>query len=538
MTMANVPVFIFLYNNMQLLRKKMAGGGGRGRKNSCLVCAVMMAKSVEEALIVMWKAKEAGADLVEVRLDLLKNFNPSHHLQLLINNRPLPTLITYRPIWEGGQYDGDESKRQSTLRLAIELGSDFVDVELKVAHEFYKSLGGKKHESVKIIVSSHNFENTPSIEELGNLAATIQSVGADIVKIATTALDITDSARVLQVLVHSQVPMIGIAMGEKGFMTRILSAKFGGFLTFASMEAGIESAAGQPCISDLLDLYNFRLIGPNTKVHGVIGNPISHSKSPHVYNPAFKFVGFDGIYLPFLVDSVSRFLHTFSSLDFVGYSYTIPHKEDGLRCCDEVDPIAKEIGAISCMIKRLQDGKLLGYNVDYLGAITAIEKGLTESIGRSKSSSPLSGRLFVVIGAGGAGKALAYGAKVKGARVVVANRTYAKAKELAEKVGGEAIVLSDLEKFHPEEGMVLANTTSIGMKPNIDHTPLPKEALKHYCLVFDAIYTPKSTRLLQEAQEAGAAVVYGTEMFINQAFVQFENFTNLAGMYQRKKETF
>ncbi|XP_057736069.1 bifunctional 3-dehydroquinate dehydratase/shikimate dehydrogenase, chloroplastic-like isoform X2 [Arachis stenosperma] len=488
MTMANVP----------LVGKDLgtvAGGGGRGRKNSCLVCAVMMAKSVEEALIVMWKAKEAGADLVEVRLDLLKNFNPSHHLQLLINNRPLPTLITYRPIWEGGQYDGDESKRQSTLRLAIELGSDFVDVELKVAHEFYKSLGGKKHESVKIMVSSHNFENTPSIEELGNLAATIQSVGADIVKIATTALDITDSARVLQVLVHSQVPMIGIAMGEKGFMTRILSAKFGGFLTFASMEAGIESAAGQPCISDLLDLYNFRLIGPNTKVHGVIGNPISHSKSPHVYNPAFN--------------------------------YTIPHKEDGLRCCDEVDPIAKEIGAISCMIKRLQDGKLLGYNVDYLGAITAIEKGLTESIGRSKSSSPLSGRLFVVIGAGGAGKALAYGAKVKGARVVVANRTYAKAKELAKKVGGEAIILSDLEKFHPEEGMVLANTTSIGMKPNIDHTPLPKEALKHYCLVFDAIYTPKSTRLLQEAQEAGAAVVYGTEMFINQAFQQFENFTNL-----------
>ncbi|XLR44044.1 hypothetical protein S83_028704, partial [Arachis hypogaea] len=489
----------------------VAGGGGRGRKNSCLVCAVMMAKSVEEALIVMWKAKEAGADLVEVRLDLLKNFNPSHHLQLLINNRPLPTLITYRPIWEGGQYDGDESKRQSTLRLAIELGSDFVDVELKVAHEFYKSHGGKKHESVKIIVSSHNFENTPSIEELGNLAATIQSVGADIVKIATTALDITDSARVLQVLVHSQVPMIGIAMGEKGFMTRILSAKFGGFLTFASMEAGIESAAGQPCISDLLDLYNFRLIGPNTKVHGVIGNPISHSKSPHVYNPAFKFVGFDGIYLPFLVDSVSRFLHTFSSLDFVGYSYTIPHKEDGLRCCDEVDPIAKEL--LVAMIKRLQDGKLLGYNVDYLGAITAIEKGLTESIGRSKSSSPLSERLFVVIGAGGAGKALAYGAKVKGARVV-ANRTYAKAKELAEKVGGEAIVLSDLEKFHPEEGMVLANTTSIGMKPNIDHTPLPKEALKHYCLVFDAIYTPKSTRLLQEAQEAGAAVVYAPKQII------------------------
>ncbi|MED6115600.1 hypothetical protein PIB30_092214 [Stylosanthes scabra] len=503
---------------------------GGGRRNSCLVCASMAAKTVEEALVEMRKAKEVGADLVEVRLDLLKNFNPSHHLQLLIKNRPLPTLITYRAIWEGGEYDGDESKRVDALRLAVELGSDFVDVELKVAHEFYKCIEGKKPENVKIIVSSHNFESTPSIEELGNLAATIQSTGADIVKIATTALDITDSARVLHVLVHSQVPMIGIAMGEKGFMTRILAAKFGGFLTFASMEGGSESAAaagGQPSINELLDLYNFRLIGPNTKVHGVIGNPISHSKSPHLYNPAFKFVGFDGIYLPFLVDNVSHFLHTFSSLDFVGYSYTIPHKEDGLRCCDEVDPIAKEIGAISCMIKRPHDGKLMGYNVDYLGAIAAIEEGLAELNGRSKSDSPLSGRLFVVMGAGGAGKALAYGAKAKGARVVVANRTFAKAKELAEKVRGEAIVLSELDKFHSEEGMVLANTTSVGMKPNIDHTPLPKEVLKHYCLVFDAIYTPKLTRLLREAQEAGAAIVYGTEMFINQAFVQFQNFTNL-----------
>ncbi|MED6221692.1 hypothetical protein PIB30_057224 [Stylosanthes scabra] len=510
--------------------RTVAAAGGGERRNPCLVCVSTVAKSVEEALVEMRKAKEIGADVVEVRLDLLKNFNPSHHLQLLIKNRPLPTLITYRAIWEGGEYDGDESKRVDALRLAIELGSDFVDVELKVAHELYKLIDeGKKPENVKIIVSSHNFENTPSIEELGNLAATIQSTGADIVKIATTALDITDSARLLQLLVHSQVPMIGIAMGEKGFMTRILAAKFGGFLTFASMEGGSESAAaaGQPCINELLDLYNFRLIGPNTKVHGVIGNPISHSKSPHLYNPAFKFVGFDGIYLPFLVDSVSHFIHTFSSLDFVGYSYTIPHKEDGLRCCDEVDPIAKEIGAISCMIKRPQDGKLMGYNVDYLGAIAAIEQGLTELNGRSKSDSPLSGRLFVVMGAGGAGKALAYGAKAKGARVVIANRTFGKAKELAEKVGGEAIVLSELEKFHPEEGTVLANTTSVGMKPNVDHTPLPKEALKHYCLVFDAIYTPKLTRLLREAQEAGAAIVYGTEMFINQAFVQFQNFTNL-----------
>ncbi|XP_054800931.1 bifunctional 3-dehydroquinate dehydratase/shikimate dehydrogenase, chloroplastic-like isoform X2 [Prosopis cineraria] len=509
--------------------------GGEVRRNSTLICAPILSDSVDEMLIQMRKAKELGADLVELRLDSLNNFNPPQHLHTLIKQRPLPTLVTYRPTWEGGKYHGDESKRLDALRLAAELGSEFVDVELEVAREFFNSIGEKKPENVKIIVSSHNYENTPSVEQLGNLVARIQASGCDVVKIATTALDIVDNARIFQVLANSQVPMIGLAMGEKGLMSRILSAKFGGFLTFGSVKSGAESAPGQPTVRDLLELYNFRHIGADTKVHGVIGNPIGHSKSPHLYNPSFKSVGFNGIYLPLLVDSVSNFLQTYSSPDFVGYSYTIPHKVDGLRCCDEVDPIATAIGAISCMIKK-PDGKLMGYNVDYLGAITAIEEGLRELNGWSGSGSPLAGKLFVVMGAGGAGKALAYGAKEKGARVVVANRTYAKARELARNVGGEAVPLSDLKDFAPEERMILANATSVGMKPNIDLTPIPKEALKHYSLVFDAIYTPKLTRLLRESQEAGAAVVYGTEMFINQAFVQFENFTGLPAPKQFIRE--
>ncbi|EEF49752.1 3-dehydroquinate dehydratase, putative [Ricinus communis] len=347
-----------------------------GRRNSTLICAPVMAKSVDGMLVQINKAKELGADLVEIRVDFLENFSPIQDLEILIKQSALPTLITYRPKWEVGEYDGDESKRQEALRLAIELGSDFIDVELKVAPEFFNSIQGKKPEKVKIIVSSHNYENTPSVEEIANLVAKIQSTGADIVKVATTALDITDNARMFQVLVHAQVPMIGIVMAERGLMSRILAAKFGGFLTFGSIEAGVVSAPGQPTITDLLDLYNLRQIGADTKVHGVIGNPIGHSKSPHLYNSAFKSVRFNGIYLPLLVDNVANYISTYSSSDFVGYSYTIPHKEAGLKCCDEVDPIAQAIGAISCMIRRPSDGKLMGYNVDYLGAIGAIEEAL------------------------------------------------------------------------------------------------------------------------------------------------------------------
>ncbi|KAJ6722068.1 SHIKIMATE DEHYDROGENASE [Salix viminalis] len=504
----------------------MASGGAR--KNPTLICTPIMADSADRMVILMAEAKSMGADLVEIRLDSLKDFNPNSDIKTLILHSPLPTLFTYRPMWEGGQYKGDEKPRLDALRLAMELGADYIDIELKVALEFNELLRGNKPGKCKLIVSSHNYENTPSVEELGNLVARIQAAGADIVKIATTALDISDVARIFQITVHSQVPIIGLVMGERGLISRILCAKFGGYLTFGTLESGVVSAPGQPTIKDLLDLYNFRQIGPDTKVFGIIGKPVGHSKSPVLYNEAFKSVGFNGVYVHLLVDDIARFLQTYSSTDFAGFSCTIPHKEDAVKCCDEVHPVAKSIGAANCIIRRQNDGKLFGYNTDYVGAISAIEDGLRASQNVSNTvGSPLAGKLFIVIGAGGAGKALAYGAKEKGARVVIANRTYERAKVLADIIGGDAISLADLENFHPEDGMILANTTSIGMQPKVDETPVSKNALRSYSLVFDAVYTPKITRLLREAEESGAKIVTGLEMFIGQAYEQFERFTEL-----------
>ncbi|KAK4379967.1 hypothetical protein RND71_001829 [Anisodus tanguticus] len=495
------------------------------RMNQTLICAPIMADSVDQMLILMQKAKTSGADLVEVRLDSLKSFNPRSDIDTIIRQCPLPTLFTYRPTWEGGQYAGDEMSRLDALRLAMELGADYIDVELKAIDEFNKALHGNKSTKCKLIVSSHNYENTPSSEDLGNLVARIQASGADIVKFATTAQDITDVARVFQITVHSQVPIIAMVMGEKGLMSRILCPKFGGYLTFGTLEVGKVSAPGQPTIENLLNLYNFRQLGPDTRIFGIIGKPVSHSKSPLLYNEAFRLVGFNGVYLHLLVDDVANFFRTYASLDFAGFSCTIPHKEAALDCCDEVDPTAKSIGAVNCVVRR-PDGKLFGCNTDYVGAISAIEESLQGSQ-PSIFGSPLAGKLFLVIGAGGAGKALAYGAKEKGARVVIANRTYERARELADVVGGQALSLAELSSFHPENDMILANTTSIGMQPRVDDTPIDKEALRYYSLVFDAVYTPKITRLLREAQESGAKIVTGVEMFIGQAYEQYERFTGL-----------
>ncbi|CAL9153078.1 unnamed protein product, partial [Musa hybrid cultivar] len=502
------------------------------KERMTLLCVPLVSKTVEQMVADMAAAKACGADLVEIRLDHLSNFDPRRDLQLLLDDRPLPALVTYRPKWEGGEYEGNDKQRFQALCLAMELGAEYVDVELKVAEDFVRLIFEKKPENFKLIISSHNYQSTPSNEELSSLVARIQAAGADIVKIATTAVDIVDVAHMFQVIVHcQQVPMIGLVMEEKGLISRLLCPKYGGYLTFATLGAGKESAPGQPTISDLLNVYNIRQIGTDTKVFGIIGKPVGHSKSPILHNAAFKSVGLNAVYVPFLVDVLADFLNAYSSADFAGFSCTIPHKEAAVRCCDEVDPIAKSIGAVNTIVKWPTDGKLIGYNTDYVGAISAIEDGIrgSKGVGKDETVSPLAGKVFVVIGAGGAGKALAYGAKEKGAKVVIANRTYERARELANLIGGHALTLSELEKFHPEDGMILANTTSIGMQPNVDETPLKKQALGAYAVVFDAVYTPKVTRLLREAEESGATVVSGLEMFIRQAMGQFELFTNLAG---------
>jgi len=118
---------------------------------------------------------------------------------------------------------------------------------------------------------------------------------------------------------NCQVPTIGLVIGERGLISRIICAKFSGYLTFGTLESGFVSAPGQPTIKDLLDLYDFRQIGPDTKVFGIIGKPVGHSKSPFLYNEAFKSVGFNGVYVHLLVDDIANFLQTCSSTDFAGF---------------------------------------------------------------------------------------------------------------------------------------------------------------------------------------------------------------------------
>ncbi|CAH9087140.1 unnamed protein product [Cuscuta europaea] len=506
-------------------------------RNSTMVCAPLAAPSVEELITGMHKAKSQGADLVEIRLDCIQHFNPKQDLEMILTNKPLPVLIVYRPIWEGDNIECDDDDKQlETLCLARELGADYVDFDLKMAYDFTVREEEKRERkkrlagSSKMILSCYVENLSSSKEDLSDIIARMQSTGwADIIKVVINASDITELPKLFHVLSHCQVPVIAYSIGERGLISQLLGPKFGSVIVYGSIE-GNPQVPGLPSIDHLRRAYQIEDIDGDTKVFGLISKPVSHSKGPLLHNPTFRHMGYNGIYVPMFVDDLKGFLKVYSSPDIGGFSVGIPYKEAVVKFCDEVHPLAQSIGAVNTIVRQPSDGKLIGYNTDCEASITAIEDALTPKVngwtnGAAFHPSPLSGKLFIVVGAGGAGRALAFGAKTRGARVIIFDIDFGRAKALAEAVSGEAQSFEGLPSFQPEMGSILANATPMGMHPNTDRIPVAEETLSSYRVVFDAVYTPRKTTLLKAAEAAGAIAVSGVEMFLRQAMAQFHLFT-------------
>ncbi|GMN25216.1 hypothetical protein TIFTF001_000856 [Ficus carica] len=498
------------------------------KKSSTMICAPLMAETIEKMVIQMHQAKAQGADVVEIRLDCVLDFQPRNDLETILRNKPLPVIFVFRPKQDGGLYVGDQQARVEALHLAAELGADYVECDLMVASKLVEENKINRNGHRKIIVSSYVNGVTPSEEELSQIVASMQSTGADIVKLVINAADITELPRIFHLLSCCQVPLIAYSSGERGLISQILSPKYGGFLVYGSIEG--DSVPGIPTLVNLREAYKVHCINEETKVFGLVSKPVGHSKGPLLHNPVFRHSNFNGVYVPMLVDDLLKFFNVYPSPDFVGFSVGIPYKEAVIGFCDEVHPLAQSIAAANTIIRRPSDGELIGYNTDCEAAITAIEDALLKehiSInGKTSLSPPLNGKMFVLVGAGGAGRALAFGARSRGAHVVVFDIDYDRAKSLACAVNGEVRRFEDLDKFQPKKGAILANATPIGMHPSTDRIPVSDASLGDYQLVFDSVYNPKKTRLLKEAEVAGAIVVSGVEMFLRQAVGQFNLFTD------------
>jgi len=468
-----------------------------------MLCVSLMPETTEGALSDL-AAASRRADIAEIRLDAMREFN----LARLLRAPPCPVIITFRPTREGGLYVGPESSRIATLRDAARLGADYIDIE----HDSVAALG---RIPAKRIVSYHNLAGTPA--DLAAVYARIAATGADVVKVAVTANHILDTVPVLRILRDARVPTIALSMGERGRLTRILAPKFGAFLTYAAPAAGLEAGPGQVTVAEMRDLYRADRIGPATRVYGVIADPVGHSLSPAIHNAAFAEADLDAVYLPLWVEGdPAAFVTAMREFDFDGYSVTIPHKQAVMAALDEIEPLALRIGAVNT-VERRSDGSLFGTNTDWTAGVASIEA----AVGRDW----LRGKRALILGAGGVGRAMAFGLKNRGAQVIITDVDPERAHALAIDVGVRTCDLGLVAEVTCE---ILLNCTPVGMHPATDASPVPASVLREGLVVYDAVYNPIETRLIREARQAGCRTVAGIDHFIRQAVEQFELWTGRA----------
>jgi len=442
----------------------------------------------------------ASADLLEIRADYIRDPD----LGRIIAAGKKPLIITVSPKQEQGKFTGTEEERIALLMQAIELGAEHIDVNFGCPAT-KDIIAGKK--DTKVIVSYHNFEETPS--DLDGIYTAIKETGADIIKIATCATKLSDNIRMCNLVKQSDTPTIALCMGPLGEISRILTPLYGAYLTFASQEQGRESAPGQIPADVVKNIYAIGDVKPGFKIFGLVGDPVNKSKGYVLYNRLFRHYGVNSIYVNLLVRDIDDFIDNVHGA-LAGYSVTMPHKQAVTQYLDAVDPAAARIGAVNAIVNR--DGTCTGYNTDMPGAIQAIE----EKTGiRHKNTT--------ILGAGGAARALAVGVLDKGGKVTILNRTAAKSAQLAEALRCTGGPLADFGSVPTD---ILINTTSAGMQPDTDMTPVDTRLVKNM-VVFDAIYNPAKTKLLQEAERNGCTVISGMDMFINQAIEQFTLWTDI-----------
>jgi len=445
------------------------------------------------------------AQMVEFRLDRIADSPVGD----LIRGCRKPWIATCRPVREGGTYAGDERGRLDRLCDAAKAGAAFVDIELDAIRDF-RALLTSHHVRTRLIVSRHCFDQQPP--DIPRTYRALRAVRADVVKLSFMADDAWQLSLVrmfLQLARKDKQHAIALAMGTAGEASRVLYKMLGGWATYAAPEEGEPSAPGQVPARILHTIYHAHERTRRTKVFGLVGNPVGQSKGVYIHNPLYRSAGFDGVYVRFPVVDTARFMKDVSPM-VSGCSVTLPHKQEMVRYCASCSPEAAAIGAVNTLVHRRTGWH--GANTDAKGALVAIERRMK-----------VAGKKLVIVGAGGAARAIAAEAKHRGASVVIVNRSDTHARTLAGELGGGWAPLLELHDLNPE---ILINATPVGMWPDIQNTPV--DAIPPTVrLVFDAIYNPSMTRFLTMGRDKGLVVITGVEMYAQQAVEQIRLLTGI-----------
>lgn len=411
---------------------------------------------------------------------------------------PEPIIIaTVRRTKDGGEFDGTEEERLKVMKIAA-MVCDYVDVELGVESEV------PLH---KVIRSYHDFEGVP--DDLDAISHRMREEGGALHKIVCTATCLADNLKIRELL-QGRFNLGAFLMGEYGVPSRILGLAWGSKLTYASLKGG-PIAPGMVDFQRLANLYRSGDLNDETEIFGITGEHVSHSLSPAIHNVALRASGRNAVYIPLAARDVDDFLDFSRGGSVTGASVTIPFKEQILPHCKKLDQAAETTGAVNTLL-WLPEGGWRGRNVDWIG----VTDDIAVEYGR-----PLFGRTALILGAGGAARAAVYGLRQNGVGVRVWNRDVEQAEKLCQDLGGEVVNLDELKGGVD----IVVNCTPCGMLGEHEgETAVAWDKLKSLladdALVYDVIYEPDTTPLLESAEKDGFKTVNGLGMLRRQATEQ------------------
>lgn len=437
--------------------------------------------------------------LYELRLDYWQEIDLAR-VANFINTATLPVILTLRPVSQGGRYQGSEASRITLLRQLITLSPAYLDIEHSVENPVIDELHAI-NPSVKLIRSYHNFKETPA--NLSEILTQLRHPAIAIYKIATFANSTLDSLRILAFAQQHQ-NLVALCMGEYGSCTRILAPVVGSCWTYVAQDEQQSIAPGMLTYDEMVNIYRYPQLNQQTKIFALIGDPVAQSDGHYFHNEVYRQQNRNAVYVKFKVakHELTEFFALLKSLPVNGLSVTMPLKECVLPFVDHCDELVQHIGATNTL--KFINNKIFATNTDVVGVLQPLEQHI-----------PLQGKKALVIGAGGAAKAVIYALINAGARVAITNRTQEKAQQLATQFKARVIDHQTTDHFD-----LVINTLPDLPQTKDFLTAIVNHVMDDSTLVMDIVYKPKETSFIKQSKSRTTKIIYGEAMFITQAAAQ------------------